>query len=1046
MEGTRVPAPPVRANTTRFTPARRQIRSSSTLGGPSFITEVEVSSIHNEWRQEVADGTSDNDDDDSEADRALEREFRSHALTPFYKADPEKGFTMDIMMLIDMAKVGSLRDEFQQKESGLSVTEFVTVMLRFVRSSKQQSGDNKSHLHDLTEPQLIAYLSELFAQIDINGDGTMEWEEFTSFIVDTGLESQQPNSIQMYHHSSWEDTSKHSSGIDRMYYFPTNDRLALCEYGGHSLKIYNSRCELLKALKSPDGFVLCAEYVDKLSQYVVASSDLQLRFYDDTSYRLIKSCHTPTSQNCLRWYPQANVLFSGSASGIIYAWDADRMEERHHMGGIGRDGKLLTRSHDGIVLDLLNLETLETLASASMDKSIRLWDVNTGKHKQQLDGHMKGVRALAYSSEYRFLVSAGFDFDALVWNPYVDQLILRLHGHQNSLCGVEIVPDTPQIITADIDGVFKVWDIRNFACMQTFTAENVSLGEIKTFASVTSQKRIVAGGKRMTAFDYEKLRNPKLTDDFPVFVVLYNPVSLSLITAAGTDIKIWDANLGKLLRVYRNVSTTDVTSLCLDSQCRKFIVGDHEGNVRVFDYLNGALMKAFAYPETNDRAHLGEVARLVYCNAYRSVISASWDTTVCIHDESDPERGVLLRKMTGGHTGDITSLAYSHTLSLIATGSLDCMVQIWDYEFGRLDGTCIGHTSGISSLLFLDPYPLLAVCDLHGNVCLWAMRPSKYKYRCVLRFRVQTTLSLTKRHGASHLPVMTTHVHTKPLTRRQKAIGFVPSSAILDYFLIGGDDKGVLSVWNLYPLLHKLEADFGIRAMDKAVECVNPGRNLRIHAAELVRKTKDTPEWLSYAARDPQTTFHFSRESQMPLLRLQQLEAVHQWRAHDDVIYSIQVVLDHSTVTLVSSSFDRMVKLWRLDGESLGALTQGDMELGKQPYKFPIDYQHREFEKLVHAKTVIKQVRKTKKEDESRDPVRVLRPKAPPPPAIESMREYLDGPPGSDASGSLPPLHLKSASATWTKLRKTPRIKPVSARGAGRSIRGKRADNTRKES
>jgi WD40 repeat protein len=91
-----------------------------------------------------------------------------------------------------------------------------------------------------------------------------------------------------------------------------------------------------------------------------------------------------------------------------------------------------------------------------MDRTIRLWDVHTGKHKQQLDGHTKGVRSLAYSPEYRFLVSAGFDFDALVWNPYVDQLILRLHGHNNSLCGVEIIPDTPQILTADVDGIFKV--------------------------------------------------------------------------------------------------------------------------------------------------------------------------------------------------------------------------------------------------------------------------------------------------------------------------------------------------------------------------------------------------------------------------------------------------------------------------------------------------------------------------------------------------------------------------------------------------------------
>ncbi|ETW05164.1 hypothetical protein H310_04166 [Aphanomyces invadans] len=994
-----------------------------------FLTEVQLN-----------DAGGDSDDDD----QRLEQEFLSNPLTSYYKSDPEKGFTMDIMMMIDMAKVGSLREEFQRKERGLSVGEFVHVMLRFVKSS-QNAQDDKSHLHKLTEPQLVAYLCELFAQIDINGDGSMEWEEFTSFIVDTGLESQQPNSIQMYHHSSWEDTSKHSATIDRMYYFPANDRLAVCEYGTQNLKIYDARCELQRVIKSPDGFVLCAEYIDRLNQYVVASSDLQLRFYDDTSYRLIKSCHTPTSQNCLRWYTQSNMLFSASASGIIYAWDADRMEEKHHMGGIGRDGRVLTRSHDGIVLDLLNLPTLETLASASMDKTVRLWDVNTGKHKQQLDGHMKGVRSLAYSAEYRFLVSAGFDFDAFVWNPYVDQLILRLHGHQNSLCGVEIIPDTPQIITADIGGVFKVWDIRNFACMQTFTAENANMTDIKSFVSVTSHKRLVAGGKRMTLFDYEKLRNPKLTDDFPVFQALFNPISLTFITAAGTDIKIWDANLGKLIRIYKGLSGTDLTALCLDNRSRKFLVGDHEGNIKVYDYLNGTYMKCFAYPDMDNKAHAAEVSRLYYCNEYRTVISTSWDTSVCIHDESDPDRGILLRRMTGGHTGDITSLGFSYNLSLIATGSVDCTVQIWDYEFGRLDATCIGHTTGIVSLVFLDPYPLLASCDLSGNVAIWAMRPSKYKGKCVCRFRLHNPLA-SKLVSNPYLVAVTTHIQHVTSASRQEggdaAGASSPSvSALIDaYYLVGGDDKGGLSVWDVLPLLKRLETEFQLVPIEKRVECANPQRNLRVHATELVKKFKEGIEWQAYLNREPQCTFHF--DGQMPLVHLTMLDCAYQWQGHDDAVYSVQVIVDNATVTLLTASYDRLVKVWTLTGTPLGSLTQGDMELARQPYSFPIDYSSRELDKLRHAKPVIKEARHMQHEEDlaayKSQQARKKSVVAPP-----GRTDSIDDVDGTDylfeaTPTTLPPLQKASKGTSFwaSRGRKgSNRVKPVDQKHAGRSFR-----------
>ena len=70
------------------------------------------------------------------------------------------------------------------------------------------------------------------------------------------------------------------------------------------------------------------------------------------------------------------------------------------------------------------------------------------------------------------MVSGGFDYDVLVWNPYVERLILRLHGHNAPIVGVEMVPDTPQIVTGDASGIIKVWDIRTFTCMQTFVHDD----------------------------------------------------------------------------------------------------------------------------------------------------------------------------------------------------------------------------------------------------------------------------------------------------------------------------------------------------------------------------------------------------------------------------------------------------------------------------------------------------------------------------------------------------------------------------------------------
>lgn len=59
----------------------------------------------------------------------------------------------------------------------------------------------------------------------------------------------------------------------------------------------------------------CARIIDhqydlQAQQYAISSSDLQIRFYDDTSLRLVKGYHISTSQNCLQCYPDSDTMYS----------------------------------------------------------------------------------------------------------------------------------------------------------------------------------------------------------------------------------------------------------------------------------------------------------------------------------------------------------------------------------------------------------------------------------------------------------------------------------------------------------------------------------------------------------------------------------------------------------------------------------------------------------------------------------------------------------------------------------------------------------------
>ncbi|CAM9150573.1 unnamed protein product [Chrysoparadoxa australica] len=178
------------------------------------------------------------------------------------------------------------------------------------------------------------------------------------------------------------------------------------------------------------------------------------------------------------------------------------------------------------------------------------------------------------------------------------------------------------------------------------------------------------------------------------------------------------------------------SAMCLDHRQRKILVGLRSGHIRTLNYVNGTCMKEFKYAEVKGAAHLGEVTHLFYAAEHKAVISAGMDGCVCVHNEKMQAHGELLRRITGATRSEITAMAYSSNLELIATGNTDGSIVFWDYERCRHEGTCqYFHPAPVSSLLFLDPFPALLAADAEGNMGIWGTRPSLTRLQLLFSFK-----------------------------------------------------------------------------------------------------------------------------------------------------------------------------------------------------------------------------------------------------------------------------------------------------------------------
>lgn len=244
--------------------------------------------------------------------------------------------------------------------------------------------------------------------------------------------------------------------------------------------------------------------------------------------------------------------------------------------------------------------------------------------------------------------------------------------------------------------------------------------------------------------------------------------------------RIYDILTGKLRKVFTDLtderfSASDLSSFAFGGKHRKFYLGDNSGLMRVYNMKNGEFIHRVNGHDDEQRSNMmrdwdkkkptkklenSEISQLLYLNDEKVLITASWDSTIKIYDESESDESTLLRVMSGAHRdSDINAMAYSSHLNLLATGSGNGLIAVWDLDLVKLEQVCLGHTSEITAIQFAEPFPIMISSSSDGSICIWGVRPcvELYRYKCIMRIlnSVWRDDGTEVRHGITSLAIET---------------------------------------------------------------------------------------------------------------------------------------------------------------------------------------------------------------------------------------------------------------------------------------------------
>ncbi|XP_037091492.1 notchless protein homolog 1-like [Pollicipes pollicipes] len=140
-------------------------------------------------------------------------------------------------------------------------------------------------------------------------------------------------------------------------------------------------------------------------------------------------------------------LVSGSDDFTMFLWNPVK----------GTKPLARMTGHQQLINDVRFSPDARLIASASFDKSIRLWEGKTGKFVAALRGHVQAVYMVAWSADSRLLVSGSADSTLKVWSMRSRKLQLDLPGHADEVFAVDWSPDGQRVVSGGKDKLLRIW-------------------------------------------------------------------------------------------------------------------------------------------------------------------------------------------------------------------------------------------------------------------------------------------------------------------------------------------------------------------------------------------------------------------------------------------------------------------------------------------------------------------------------------------------------------------------------------------------------------
>lgn len=539
---------------------------------------------------------------------------------------------------------------------------------------------------------------------------------------------------------------------------------------------------------SPDGRLVAAGTADgKLTLWHAGTAQLLMSW----------TAHASTVYT-LDFAPDGSTLASGGADGMIYLWEIlpewlESMSDAPDLPAIVAGSPPLRIALSGHTAAVQQVAfqpeaafstSTWSLASASDDMTIRLWDTTTGTTVRTLHGHHDFVTSLALSPDGQWLASGSrgkTDEDRVVnlWNLPEGRLLhafrhgawvnavafstdgrwlasgdetgalrlwrlrrrgstldpsptIMLDGHEGAIHSLAFSPDSRMLVSAGSDRAVRLWDL---ATLQTRHILVGHTGWVTAIAFDPNNRILISGGWDCTVRQWDSHSGQALRTFHGgtggVFCVAFSPDGHDLATTGSDGVtRVWDVATGRVRHTMPTVADIGWrTAFSPDGM----LLADSffNGAVRLLPVdvpgagAPGAIQPSLLPTETATGA-----SGVAFSPDGRYLAASFFNGAVLLEELAQPIAPRTMRSVRlDGHVGWCLAVAFSPDGAYLASAGADHRIVLWDMTSQCMVRVLEGHANGVQEIAFSPDGALLASASWDHTVCLWNVATGDLVYR-----------------------------------------------------------------------------------------------------------------------------------------------------------------------------------------------------------------------------------------------------------------------------------------------------------------------------